>query len=58
MVRAAVMISKIDNCMLDLLAYHEKAAAEEKEQGTAPKPSTNIFARAGESLRRSLDSHR
>jgi len=55
---AAVMISKIDNCMLDLLAFHERAVAEEKEQGDNPKPWTNILARAGDSLRRSLDSHR
>ena len=57
---AAVMISKIDNCMLDLLAYHEKAVADEKERGSAPKPWTNLVARAGSSLRRSLDlsSHR
>ncbi len=52
------MISKIDNCMLDLLAFHERAVAEEKEQGDNPKPWTNILARAGDSLRRSLDSHR
>ena len=56
---AAVMISKIDNCMLDLVAYHEKAVADEKE-GRGQKPWTNIIARAGSSLRRSLDlnSHR
>ena len=42
------MISKIDNCMLDLLAYHERAVAEEKERD-ALKPwvlAANIMARA------------
>ena len=53
------MIHKIDSCMLDLVAYHEKALADEKERGSQ-KPWTNIIARAGSSLRRSRDlsSHR
>lgn len=46
--RAGVMIHKIDCCMLDLLAYHEKAAEEEREQGLmAPwAAAAAIMARA------------
>ena len=43
-----VMIHKIDCCMLDLLAFHEKAAEEESEQNLN-KPwsaAANIIARA------------
>lgn len=45
---AGVMIHKIDCCMLDLLAYHEKAAEEEREQGFKPwAAAAAILARAG-----------